>query len=391
MNIEQAKIVMLRTHAVALARGERANALYLVSGPGVGKSDGVFQYCAMLARAINQPVGLVQFMLATVMSADVRGFMLPAKRANGLPGMDTYFSTPPWFPTGANCWVVEPNGTWHRDGEWTGDVPEVGVLFLDEWAQAEEDVKKPAAELLYKGQVGTSRLPPGWRVVAAGNRMTDRSGVMREMMFLVNRRGQLTIDPDLPTWQNWRNSLPVDQQPHYLTASFAEKSPELVFRTEIPNSPDPFCTPRSLCLMDKDLMAMRSDEDIARDRLPLDAIAREVAQGWIGEAECAKFYTHIKYADQLPDLADIERNPQRAKLPTNIDAQMVAAFMMSGVITEKNADAIMVYTQRLNIEMQVLAIRNITGQQSKAGTLLENKNYINWLADKQSLLRASRS
>jgi len=270
-------------------------------------------------------------------------------------------------------------------------VPAVGVLFLDEWAQAEEDVKKPAAELLYKGQVGTSRLPQGWRVIAAGNRMTDRSGVNRELMFLVNRRCQLAIDPDLPTWQAWRNGLPVEKQPHYLTASFAEKSPELVFRTEVPGTPDPFCTPRTLCLMDQDLMALRSDEDIARDRLPMDPIAREVSMGWIGEAETAKFFTHIKYADQLPDMADIERRPDRAMVPQGKDAQMVAAFMLAGNLTEKNMEAVLAYMNRLHVEMQVLCTRTLTATPSKAQLLLDSKQYVNWLGANRELLQASRS
>ena len=272
-----------------------------------------------------------------------------------------------------------------------GEVPAVGVLFLDEYGQADDDVKKPAAELLYKGQVGTSRLPEGWRVIAAGNRMTDRSGVNREMMFLVNRRGQLVIDPDLPTWQNWRNNQPAHLQPHFLTASFAEKSPELVFRTEVPANPDPYCTPRSLCLMDRDLMALRTDEDIAHDRLPMDPIARELAQGWIGEAESAKFWTHIRYADQLPDLIDIEKRPDRAKVPTGKDAQMVAAFMLAGAITEKNTDSILTYVERLHIELQVLCLRTITLTPAKAQLILESPRHIDWLGQHRDLLRASRS
>jgi hypothetical protein len=40
-------------------------------------------------------------------------------------------------------------------------VPRVGILFLDEFAQAEDEVKKPAAELILNGNVGTWRLPTG--------------------------------------------------------------------------------------------------------------------------------------------------------------------------------------------------------------------------------------
>jgi hypothetical protein len=397
MDLNAAKTVLLRTHIAALAQGHRANGMYLESGPGIGKSEGVEQTAEMLAIEISEPVGLVVFMMATISSVDVRGFMMPAKRADGLPGMDTYFSTPPWFPVRANTRVVEPDGNggvvWHKAGTWPADrpMPRVGIEFLDEFAQAEDEVKKPAAELLLKGNVGTAELLVGWRVVAAGNRMSDRSGVMRELMFLVNRRCKLSIDASLPAWLNWANAQEPGKRPHYLSMSFAQKQPDLVFRAAVPAGSDPFCTPRTLCLMDKDLMALRSAEDIARDRLPLDSISREVAAGWIGAGEAAQFYTHMKYADELPDIADIEQDPSGAKLPANRDAQMVCGYMLAHGVSANNARQLMTYISRLNIEMQVLAVRAINANQAVAKHLLNTVEFTRWLGKHKDLLIASRS
>jgi hypothetical protein len=112
MDINAAKQVMIRTHIAALDAGYRANGLYLESGPGVGKSDGCFQYAAMLAAEVNEPVGLVVFMLATISSSvDVRGFMLPTKPEQAGGTMGTIFSTPPWYPVRSNMIVIEPDGT----------------------------------------------------------------------------------------------------------------------------------------------------------------------------------------------------------------------------------------------------------------------------------------
>jgi hypothetical protein len=55
--------------------------------------------------------------------------------------------------------------------------------------------------------------------------MSDRSGVMRELMFIVNRRCKLNIDASLPAWLNWAQSQPDHSRPHYLTMSFAQKNP----------------------------------------------------------------------------------------------------------------------------------------------------------------------
>lgn len=389
MDIRTAKSVILRTHVAALHLGRRASAIEEISGPGIGKSESVRQSCAELAQEIQRPVGLVPFMLATISSVDIRGFMLPMKSAAG--ALDTIFSTPPWFPVKANTQVVEPDGTWHKEGTWPDAMPDVGVLFLDEFGQAEDEVKKPAAELLLHGNVGNCALPIGWRVIAASNRMSDRSGVMRALMFVTNRRLELKIDASCPAWIAYQDNLPDDQRVHFLTQSFAMKQPHLVFRDAVPAGSDPFCTPRTLCLLDRDLMALRSPEDIKRDHLPTDPVAREVAAGWIGAGEAAQFFTHLKYADELPDIADIERDPMMAKLPPNKDAQMVAGFMLAHNVDAANAGNVMIYLGRLFIDMQVLAVNAISNNVARASALVDSRHYNQWLLKNQKLLIASRS
>ena len=166
-------------------------------------------------------------------------------------------------------------------------------------------------------------MPVGWRVIAASNRLSDRAGVLRSLTFITNRRMELNIDAHLPTWNDWVSQLPVERQPHHLTVSFANRQPDLVFRDAVPPGDAPFCTPRTLVLMDQDLRALRSPEDIERDMLPMDGVAREVCAGWIGGGESAQYFTHIRFADMLPAIEDIEKDPLRAKLPTRPDAQMV--------------------------------------------------------------------
>lgn len=390
MNLNQAMRVMRDTHLAALRLGRRPNSIELKSGPGIGKSSSVYEVCGALARELNEPVGLVETMLATIQSVDVRGFMLPQKGLDGSPRPVTVFSIPPWYPTKLNTVVFTPDGKIHLEGTWQEAIPRVGVCFLDEWGQGEDDVKKAAAELLLHGRVGTDRLPMGWRVIAASNRMSDRAGVVRSLTFITNRRMEISVDANLLVWQDWVNHLPPDERPHYLTVSFAERQPDLVFRDAVPPGDGPFCTPRTLVLMDRDLQSLRTPEDVAKGRLPMDGTAREVCAGWIGGGESAQYFTHIKFADELPDLADIMRDPMRAKLPDKRDAQMVCAFMLAGNMDAKNVDRIMTYTFRLNIEMQVLAIRTMTVQQDKAKLVVNNKAYSNWLIQHKELLVASR-
>lgn len=393
MNIEQAKQVMLATHKAALMTGTRAGSIELIGTPGCAKSEGGEQYAAQMARDINQPVGLLVCMIASYASVDARGFMIPVKDPDGGIRPMTVFSVPPWMPTRANCDVFMPDGR-HFRAPLSADmvVPDVGVLYLDEWGQGEDDVKKSLAEVMYKGGLGNDRLPaPGWRVIAASNNMGDRAGVVRPMTHITNRRMELHVEGQYPVWEDWCNALPAHLRPHHYTISFAHQNPNLVFRENVPPGNDPFCTPRSLVAMDRDLRALRTDEDIERDRLPVDFIAREVARGHIGPGESAQFMTHLKYADEIPMITDIERDPMRAKLPKAPDAQMVCAFMLGNHVTEGNAAKIMKYMGRMDVEHQALAMKQVSRQQERAQFMMNIPECAEWFITNKDLLIASKS
>ena len=115
----------------------------------------------------------------------------------------------------------------------------------------------------------------------ASNRTSDRSGVLRELMFIINRRGALNIEARLQPWLKWVETQRDHLRPHYLTVSFAQQHPNVVFRDTVPDGYDQFATPRSLCLMDKDLRAIRTEQQVDKgELLDLDdPIAHEMVGG----------------------------------------------------------------------------------------------------------------
>jgi len=401
MDLIRAKQFLLQTHLAALSRRERPNSYQLNSSPGVGKSDSQFQYVEMLATTLNQPIGLVVFMLATITSPDVRGFMIPIKNPDG-PVPITVFSTPPWMPGPQNTWVCEPTGNpdmpvrWHEAGtatSWAGPLPEVGVLFLDEWGQADDDVKKPSAELLLHGRVGNWVLPKTYRVISASNRTSDRSGVLRELMFIINRRGLLNIEGRLNPWLIWVETQRDNLRPHYLTVSFAQQHPGVVFRDTVPEGYDQFATPRSLCLMDKDLRAIRSQEQVDKgELLDLDdPIAHEMVAAWIGTGAAGQYLAHLKYANQMPDIEDIIKTPMVAKLPAGQDGQMVAVFKLVEHITEENVSPFLRYIGRMHQDMGVFAVNTINADDRRAKFVFPTAEYRDFQRKNKQVLFAAHS
>ena len=97
MNLNQALQVCVRTHVAALASNSRASAVAFVSGPGIGKSRLSGRVHVFIPRP-QQTGGADRGDARHHPSVDVRGFMLPTKSVTG--GLDTVFSTPPWYPPG---------------------------------------------------------------------------------------------------------------------------------------------------------------------------------------------------------------------------------------------------------------------------------------------------
>lgn len=406
MHITDAQKIIVASHSAAIARNERASSLYLEGPPGIAKSEGTTQSCEWLARLQNEPVGLVIDMLATKQSVDMIGFMLPVKGADNT--LQTTFSTPPWMPVageGGNIFVVVPPGysgpgatdataaseapTWFSPGQWTGELPRLGVVFFDEWPQAEDDVRKAAAEIILNGRIGTRMLPMNWRVLSAGNRTTDRSGVLREMMFIINRRCRLSIDAHAPSWLHWAETQPSYNRPHYLTLSFAQAHPGVVFRDTVPDGTDPYCTPRSLVRMDRDVRALCTQEETNAGLMPLSDLAREYAAGWIGAGAAAQYYTHLKYSEQLPTVAEITASPAKAKLPPTRDAQMVCAYMIAHQIETNTVEALFTYMKRLVTEMQILTVRAARSELQRSKALQTTPGFSEWLIKHKDVLLAS--
>ena len=76
MNLTQTKKLIKAVFKRQLKTGERFS-IEIVSGPGLGKSEGVAQVTDELAKELKEPFGFKPFFLSTLEQPDVRGFGLP--------------------------------------------------------------------------------------------------------------------------------------------------------------------------------------------------------------------------------------------------------------------------------------------------------------------------
>jgi MoxR-like ATPase len=180
--------------------------LLLLSGPGVGKSDIVYQAAAEARLPCRSLVG------TQIAPEDVSG--IPR-----IVGERSVFCPPR---------VLLP------------EQAEPFCLFLDELPACTPDIQKAFYSLLLERRVGEHPLPPGTWVVAAGNRVEDRSLVRALSSALVNRVVVLQIRVDTGEWLAWARGQRLRPE----VVAFIEAHPEALQRP-VPDKPAPFSTPRA--------------------------------------------------------------------------------------------------------------------------------------------------
>lgn len=356
----------------------------LKSAPGIGKSSLVEQICAELSITYDEPVGLMTFMLSTIDSIDVGGFMYPEEDPEGGPTKISAFSLPPVLPhpnhfkdMGHGSYYVFVKG--ERVDSYSG-VPRIGVLFLDEFAQATHDVQKPAADLILNRRIRGRGLPEGWCVWAASNREKDRSGVQKSLAFVVNRRCEIEIQPALDPWVVWaeQNNVPP------LIIAWAQWQPGTVFEGEVPTEPGPFCTPRSLVNCGQVLDAMSEKPGM----IPVgNALATEAAAGYIGKSAATTLMAFASMASELPTFEEIVDDPKGAHLPHDRpDAVLAITQLLAHRVGPETANEVFTYLKRLGKEFQVPCLKAAL---RRTPAMVHNPDFAKWLRDNKSLIAAA--
>ena len=188
--------------------------LLLLSAPGLGKSDTVFQ----AAKA------------AGLECKSLLGTQIAPEDVSGIPrivGERSVFCPPR---------ILLPENA------------QPFCLFLDELPACSPDIQKAFYSLLLERRLGEHALPKGTWVVAAGNRMQDRALVRAMSSALVNRVTILHLRVDAEEWLAWaqKNAIREDVR------AFISYMPDALMRP-VPSEPVPFSTPRAWALLSQAL------------------------------------------------------------------------------------------------------------------------------------------
>lgn len=280
---------------------------FLWGAPGIGKSDMV----AQAARALSLPM------------IDVRAVLLDPVDLRGLPAVidGKAVWTPPVFLPDAD-----------RDG------PD-GILFLDELNAAPPSVQAACFQLVLNRWVGEYRLPPGWRIVAAGNRASDRAAAQRMPSALANRFAHIDVEVDPLAWSEWAARSAI----HPAVQAYIRRRPVHLHEFDASRAADlrAFPTPRSWAAVSR----------VAG--LPADLRLAAVS-GLIGDTIAGEFEAFVRVFQSIPDPAAVLADPDGADVPADPAGRYAIAAALAFLADRRTFPNALRYGRRLPREFEVM-------------------------------------
>lgn len=340
----------------------------LIGPPGCGKTQVVeHEIVKILSAEYGTQFGFHDSLAPTLEAQDYKGFLLPHKNPDGSAGSN--FTRSPELPS----------------KEYLAEHP-YGIYFVDELSSAEMLTQKALAPVLLEKRFGNERLPKGWQVWAASNRMSDRAGVVRQPSHIRNRVREIYIENDALSWAVWAEANGI----HPLIIAWAKQHPTTAFVPDVPATDRPFSTPRSVTRA-ANLLAINLERDddgkIIDMELPSDPLIQQAVQGDIGEAAAADLFGFLKIHDRLPTLDEIIADPNKAKCPSDLSAGWAAGQMCIHYAKGGNIDKLWTYTERLPKEVQVSMAKSLLERSGSA--LINSPMLVKWIHANKALITMS--
>ena len=328
----------------------------LWGAPGIGKSQAVRQ----LAREIEGSTG------KRAVVTDVRLLLFNPIDLRGIPTANADKTLAVW---------LKPQ-IFQMDE--SSDI--VNILFLDEISAAPQSVQAAAYQITLDRVVGEHKLPENCIVIAAGNRMTDKSVAFKMPKALANRLLHIEVEGSFKSWKEWAIRSGINAK----VLGFLSFRQSYLMGFDSSSNDLAFATPRSWEMV-SNLLNHVSD-DIEK-MYPL-------ISGLVGTGVAVEFRTWAKVYDQLPEISDVF-DGKMPKLPSSTDAMYaLTASMVSYARDHKNelsriANSI-AYADKMPPDFSTVLMKDYMyiekGYKEK---LLRIPEFTRWLNTKGSLMNGS--
>jgi len=286
--------------------------------PGLGKSTIIQD----IAKEFG--IGFIDVRLAQREPVDVRGLPVPDHEKKRVD------------------WLV--SGEWPRDGQ--------GILLFDELTAADRSLQVAAYELILDRRLGELyKVPDGWYICAAGNRINDAAVATSMSSALANRFMHVELAEDANSWANWATTHGI----HPSVTGFLRYRPECLFRQNNENLERGWPTPRAwerVSVM-LGILPKLDDDDIDKNN---EILLRNVVYGLVGNHAGLEFVEFHKLNAEFDDVHAMMLNPTASiNIPTKVDRKFALCSAMSYFVwrgeNEKEAQALLDGFYRISVKL----------------------------------------
>ena len=248
------------------------------------------------------------------------------------------------------------------------DKDSVGLLFLDEIAQATPALQNTIRQLTFEGRIGTEYvLPKGWRVVLAGNHSTDRAGANRILTHFQSACLTLELIPDATEWLDWAYDNDINAD----ILAFLSFQPQFLHQFDAKKEGG-FPAPRTWHQLSEYLNGE-------------PRLIQPVVEAYIGEVGAREFETFRAFQNDLEPPKKILKSPKTANLPERTELQYASvASLLTAVESSEDFENALTYIERFDAkEFSVLFVKALT---TKEKSFQKTKVFIDWHLKNQDIL-----
>lgn len=329
----------------------------LWGAPGVGKSQAVRQ----MAKEIELQTG------KTAVVTDVRLLLFNPIDLRGIPTANEDKTLAVWlkpqiFQMDASDKIVN-------------------ILFLDEISAAPQSVQAAAYQITLDRVVGEHKLPENCIVIAAGNRITDKSVAFKMPKALANRLLHVNVEGSFTSWKRWAVASGINQK----VLGFLTFRRNYLMGFDTTNEDLAFATPRSWEMVSNILNNVCDD---------IETVFGFIS-GLIGEGAAIEFRSWNRVYNDLPNVENIF-NGKEASVPTNLDAiyALTASMVCYAREHKKDLDKIansIRYAEKLPPDFSVMLLKDYMAiEKGYKEKLLKIPEFSRWLTTKGRLLNDNR-
>lgn len=306
--------------------------------PGVGKSQAVRQIAANIEAGTDKRVEVTDVRLLLFNPIDLRGIPVASEDRT------------------LAVWL-KPKIFRMDESDDT-----VNILFLDEISAAPQSVQAAAYQITLDRVVGEHKLPDNCIVIAAGNRVTDKSVSVKMPKALANRLLHIEIEGSFESWRKWAVSAGVNSK----VLGYLSFRSDRLFGFDATNDDLAFPTPRTWEMVSDILNNVMDD---AVKMYPMIA-------GLVGAGQAIEFKTWCGVYDGLPSMDDVFSG-RATDIPKSTDAIYALISSMTVYASEHRYDVTAIgnslsYAQKMPADFAGLLLENYKAFDKDYGTFLRS-------------------